>query len=167
MKNTSSIDVDSMADLLGMGLDFHIKPIVKFFNNAGFVTSQSCAGHIIPDHGLSYPWIEVCSPDEDFSSFHARFHNHIMRLKCELILKVFNFLHFGKVGLTIEPIGIYGAFRVIPSNKRSIEVYINSEKDSLREAGVYTCSNKMKIPRDKSKLFEGRKAFLDFARFLS
>ena len=55
-------ELDEVGDLLGNGLDEHIKDIVAAFNLNGFNTNQSCEGH--DNSGLGAPGVSIEAPDE-------------------------------------------------------------------------------------------------------
>ncbi len=56
--------VDEITDNVGLNIDEKIKDAVTAFRIRGFITSQSCEGHIRGDekYGASFPWVEVYAP---------------------------------------------------------------------------------------------------------
>lgn len=61
-------EVDKIADKLGKGIDEKIKEAVVAFRVYGFITSQSCEGHICEVNekcrtGVPFPWIELYTPE--------------------------------------------------------------------------------------------------------
>lgn len=61
------VDVDTIGDKLGLGIDEKIKDTVTAFKIHEFTTSQSCEGHVYEEetedkHGLPFPWVEVYAP---------------------------------------------------------------------------------------------------------
>ena len=53
----SLVEVESIADALGLPIDEKIKPLVAALRMFGVRTTQSCEGH--PDRGFPYPWVEI------------------------------------------------------------------------------------------------------------
>ncbi len=52
-----------VTDKLGEPIDKGIFDTVVALNILGFVTRQSCEGHL--DHGLPYPWVDVTNKKDD------------------------------------------------------------------------------------------------------
>lgn len=59
-------EVDTWTDALGKGIDPGIKKTVIVLNLLGFVTQQSCEGHI--DWGRPYPWVSITSEDKEIET---------------------------------------------------------------------------------------------------
>lgn len=55
-------ELDETSDALGYRIETGIKEAVNAFNLMGLPTSGSCEGHI--DRALSFPWVDVSSPNE-------------------------------------------------------------------------------------------------------
>lgn len=55
--------LDKTRDGLGLGLDSNIVETVASCIAHGFVTRQSCGGHLEPER-LRYPWIDIIAPNE-------------------------------------------------------------------------------------------------------
>ncbi len=62
-------EVNEITDRLGKGVDEKIKEPVAAFLIHEFITDGSCEGHMAEEgedqHGLPYPWVEVCAPEPE------------------------------------------------------------------------------------------------------
>ena len=62
-----------VTDKLGEPIDKGIFDTVVSLNILGFVTRQSCEGHL--DHGLPYPWVDVANKRDDLFLHLSKFYD--------------------------------------------------------------------------------------------
>ena len=62
-----------VTDKLGEPIDKGIFDTVVALNILGFVTRQSCEGHL--DHGLPYPWVDVTNKKDDLFLYLSKFYD--------------------------------------------------------------------------------------------
>ena len=111
-------EVDELADSLGMPVDEGIKPLVVALRVWHFPTDGSCEGHLPPRESLQYPWGDIYAPEEEAKKWRATHASLRQRLE-DLIAAYYESAH-AKDLFDFQPIGIFGAFRLIPKGCEDI-----------------------------------------------
>lgn len=137
--------VNKIVDRLGRGIDEKIKEPVTSFLIHEFITSGSCEGHIADEgekqHGLPYPWIQVCAPKpEGWSEAEGEKKKQLSRewkiKNFEQQRKMMHFLEEFYQGretpydarLVFCIVGIFGSFRVQSFGSEMVAVLTPEEK---------------------------------------
>ena len=138
-------EVNEIVDSLGKKIDENIKETVVAFSVHGFTTTASCEGHIAEkeeeQHGLSYPWVEICAPEpEGLSDAKKEEKNQleqewrIKNLKQQRRMMDFLEEFYEKrktpfdARLVLEKIGAFGGFRVQSFGAEITEILSPEEK---------------------------------------
>ncbi|MGH7241739.1 MAG: hypothetical protein ACREGB_05575 [Candidatus Saccharimonadales bacterium] len=113
--NEVSREVEAIADNLGMPIDEGIKAIVVALRVWQFPTDGSCEGHLPPREGYPYPWVDMCEPENDSTQL-WKSANAQLRKRLERCIEEYYAVSGKSAPLYLQPIGIFGAFRLVPKD---------------------------------------------------
>ncbi|OIO32937.1 MAG: hypothetical protein COZ49_03520 [Candidatus Yonathbacteria bacterium CG_4_10_14_3_um_filter_47_65] len=142
------VEIDELADRLGLGVDEKIKePVAAFLINE-FTTSSSCEGHVEEEgrHGALFPWVEIyASEPEGWKEATGEKKEEIEQAwtvrnleQQQKMMSILAEFYQGRetpfdARLVFDPIGAFGGFRVQSFGAEMMKLLPVTEQHKKRE----------------------------------